>query len=248
MNFLFGKDKEQEIGLKLTEMGITPLLIPGENDNGIVNSFVTPDNERTLQTYFGASMEFRQGRIVSQHFNDTSHVHLEGYLAYFDGVLERSLKLAEKYSASVSLDLSAVSLVEQFSEKLKNCVKNVDVVFGNLQEMQKLTGLENVSDIIKTFDSSQIVVITNGNKTGCIKPKGGFETIKFEAPQIDNPIDTTGAGDFFTGGFLAGLMTKKNIQTCISMAKLAASFVIQQEGAELPESKWSELTEQEEMI
>lgn len=239
-----GKDKKEELHQRLTRIGIHSLLIEGKDDNGIVNSFVTPDRERTLQTFCGASFELSSRHIMPEYFKNVSHVHLEGYLAYFEEVLETSIQRAQENNATISLDLSSVAVINDYREKFTNCIKKVDIISGNLQEMQAFTNHLDVPEILNSFAHTQMVVITNGAQKGYIKLPKEAQVITFEVPQIENPLDTTGAGDFFSGGLLAGILAKKDIQTSILIAKLAAFFVLQQQGADLPESEWKNLKTQ----
>lgn len=241
---MVGKDQKQEIEKELLSFGVEPLLNEGDNDNGIVNCFVTPDAQRTMQTFLGASLEFSEKHVTSEAFKNVAHVHLEGYLAYFNGVLEKSIKLAKENGAAVSLDLSSVDVITQCRDQIKKCADEVDIIFGNILEMKVFTGCKDVSEIIKKFHSRQIVVITDGSRGGWVKAAGKEDASKFDALKVDHVVDTTGAGDFFIAGFLAEFLDKKDVQTCIKAANLAASFVIQHDGTDLPQQEWDKLKKQ----
>lgn len=240
---MVGKDKKEEIEEKLKALGVESFLFEGKEDNGIVNCFVTPDSERTMQAYFGASMELTKEHILPEHFENVSHVHLEGYLAYFKDVLEVSTKTALEKGATISLDLSSIDVIANCSDQLKECAAKANIVFGNIEEMKKLTGCIEVESIFESFKKEQIVVITNGSQGGWFKGKDTQQINNFEATLVNNTLDTTGAGDFFIAGFLAGFLGKKDINVSIKIASLAASYVIQQDGTELSEQKWQELKE-----
>lgn len=224
-----GKDSKREIEENLKKFDVMPILIEGTQDNGIVNCFVTEDSQRTMQTFFGASLEFSEKYILPDHFKNISHVHLEGYLAYFGEVLEKSIKLAKEKEkgATISLDLSSIEVIVLFKDQIKRCAAEVDLIFGNIQEMEEFTGCKDVSEMIKKFDSRKIVVITDGSHGAWVKAEDKDEALKFDALTIDNIVDTTGVGDFFSAGFLVGWLGKKDIQTCIKIANLCASSVIQ---------------------
>lgn len=240
---MVGKDRADELKERFENLGITPLLTKGTSDNGIVNCFVTPDSERTMQTYFGASFEFSPDYLLSQHFK-VSHVHLEGYLAYFKGVLEKSVHLAKEQGATLSLDLSSIDVITKFNAEMKACAAKVDVIFGNFQEMAAFTGYHDPAEMMKHFDSKQFVVITDGSRGGWIKSKNELTALKFDAEPVEKVVDTTGAGDCFTAGILAGLLAKKDIQTTLKIATLVASLVIQQDGTELSQGRWDALKAQ----
>lgn len=240
---MVGKDKKQAIEKKLTDLHVKSLLVEGEADNGIVNCFVTPDSERTMQAFFGVSMELSEKHILSQHFENVSHVHLEGYLAYFENVLEFSTKHAQENRATISLDLSSIDVIANCSGRLKECAAKANIIFGNFEEMKKFTDCTEIESIFKYFKKEHIVVVTNGSQGGWFKAKGTDQINHFEAIETNNILDTTGAGDFFIAGFLAGFLGKEDISLSIKIANLAASYVIQQDGTELRSQKWQELKE-----
>lgn len=243
-----GKDKKHEIEEKLKGVGVESHLVEGKSDNGIVNCFVTPDCERTMQAYFGASMELSKEHILPEHFKDVSHVHLEGYLAYFKDVLETSTKAAKENGSTISLDLSSIDVIDHCSDQLKQCAAAVDMVFGNFDEMKKLTSTDEAKSIFEFFQKEQIVVITNGSKGGWYKAKDEDEFMTFEAVKTDEVLDTTGAGDFFIAGFLGSFLATKDIQLSIKVANLAASYIIQQDGTDLSGQKWEELKKNIEIL
>lgn len=238
---MVGKDKKDEIEAKLKANGVQSLLVEGKEDNGVVNCFVTPDAQRTMQTFFGASLELTNERILPQHFVDLAHVHLEGYLGYFNGVLESCTKTAQEKGATVSLDLSSVDVIANCGEQLSKCASKVDIIFGNIEEMKKFTGQTEVEQMFASFKKEQIVVITNGSQGGWFKEKDTSLITPFKATATDSVVDTTGAGDFFIAGFLAEYLGKKSIHQAINSATIAASYVIQLDGTELPPNKLKEL-------
>lgn len=240
---MVGKDKKEEIEKKLKDLGVESFLAEGNECNGIVNCFVTPDSERTMQTFFGSSMELTKEHILPEHFENVSHVHLEGYLAYFKDILEFSTQIAQEKGATTSLDLSSINVIAKCSDQLKKCAAKVDIIFGNFGEMKEFTGNTEIENIFRNFKKEQIVVITNGSEGGWFKAKDTDQIVPFKAITIDNAFDTTGAGDFFIAGFLAGFLDKKDIRLGIRIATLAASYVIQQDGTELPKQRWKELKE-----
>lgn len=246
---LHGKIGQGEVGdwikERLSAIGVHALLSETETPTGTINCYITPDAERTLYGYFGASSELTEGDLerMKEKFSIPKHVHAEGYLAYFGDVLKKSLALAKEQRKTTSLDLGDRNVVKDFSAKFAECTKKVDLLFGNISEMRELTGKEEISEIMSTFSPSQTVVITEG-KHGCwVKERGREAIVHFEARSV-NPVDvasTTGAGDFFAGGFLHGFVQNQPIGICAKLGHLAASYVIQEVPADLPEEKWAEL-------
>lgn len=245
---MVGKDKKQEIAKKLKDFGVESLLVEGKEDNGIVNCFVTPDSESTMQAFFGTSMELSKEHILSRHFEKVSHVHLEGYAAYFKDVLESSIQVAKENGATISLDLSSIDVIANCRDQLIESAKKVDIIFGNLEEMKKFSGCTEIKGIFEDFRKEQVVVVTNGDQGGWYKAKDTNQIFKYDAVATNNVLDTTGAGDFFTAGFLAGFLVKKDIHLGIKVGSLAASYIIQHDGTDLPQQKWKELKENIEIL
>lgn len=245
---LFGKvgsdQAGRDIALRLQQMGVHVLLSHGNGNTGTVNCFITPDHERTMHGYFGASSEFTHEDINPGAFDAKHHVHLDGYSVYYQGVLLKSIEYAMQKQATVSLDLSDKNLVENPGLKaiLMEAIKNVGIIFGNVLEMCALTGKENGEEAASSsiFESRQVVVITNGDG-GCWVKAQNSKVEYFTHEAVEGVVDTTGAGDYFIAGFLDGTYKSLPVVERVRRGHLLASFVIQQVGTDLPEEKWDQL-------
>jgi len=239
-----GKIGSDEIGknieARLKEIGVTSWLSKELSSSGIVNCFVTPDAQRTMHASLGISEKSCESDCVL-NLPKYDHIHIEGYAAYFEDTLENSIAFAKKRGASISLDLASCNVVEQFKSKFEGCLSEADYLFSNVEEMQILKGHNSVSEAMMDFDSHQTIVVTNGSNGCWVKNRGESEAIHYNAREVRNVKDTTGAGDFFAAGFIHGSLRHKDVSECVMMGNLAASFVIQEEGADLPEEKWCAL-------
>jgi sugar/nucleoside kinase (ribokinase family) len=240
-----GKIGDDELGndiqRSLSRMGITPLLGRGKDKTGVVNCFTYGKGERTMQAYPGATKEFSPDEILPEDFQDKDHLHLEGYHVLIDGILKRSVQLAKEHGLTISLDLASKNMVELFKPQFLETVPHVDCLFGNTEEMQTLTGIEQFSEAADSFKLEQLVVATQGAEGCFVKHGNEKDVVHYDALQVDTVVDTTGAGDFFAGGFLHGWLAKREILPCVLMGNEAAGAVITQPGAELPEDKWAAL-------
>lgn len=250
-----GKDRKDEIEARLKQIGIGSLLSLGKADAGFVNCFVT-DGDRTMQAYLGASAELSHEDLLPDHFKNFSHVHLEGYLAYFDQVLDKGIQLACDNYTTISLSLSSMDTAKAYKLKFLDCARRVDYLFGNFLEMKALmdeqeiskmkdlTDEQAISSIISKIDAPFTTIVITDGANGCwVKPSHSTTAKKYDAIPIDKDRikDTTGAGDFFLAGFLHGRTLNKNYNTCVKIANLAASYVIQQKGTDLPNEQWKNL-------
>lgn len=234
---LIGKIGSDEVGANLSMLlqltGINTFLAESSKETGVVNCFLTPDHIRTMHFYSGASADLSEEDILKakEAFFEGTHVHIEGYLAYCKDSLVSSVRLAKKAKATVSLDLSSDVITgdKNLREKLILCLAEVDFVFGNLQEVLKLTGAENAEGALASplFNERQLIVITNGGD-GCFV-KGQ----RINLSPVDDIVDTTGAGDYFIAGFLNSYYKQKSLEDCVQNGHLMASQIIKELGTNL---------------
>lgn len=237
-----GKDDLGQILLeKLEKVGIKPLLSLGNKGTGVVNCFVTPDCQRTMQAYLGSAAEFSEDNVDSSIFDHVKHLHLEGYGAYYGNALEKCIAFAKERKATISLDLASPNAIQLFKPLLKRCIADADIIFGNAQEMMALCHTDTPQAALAQFAVHQTVVATVGEHGCWVKASGEKAAQHFDALKVSGVIDTTGAGDYFDGGFLHGMLMKKGIPECVSIGNLAASYVIRELGADLTDAHWKEL-------
>lgn len=215
-------------------------LTQGKKPTGTVNCFIH-GKQRTFHAYWGVSTEFSEKDVKPEAFEHATHVLFEGYTAYFGKALEEGIALAKERKATISLDLGSADIVKNFKPRLNECIPQVDVLFGNADEMKALTGIESLKEAAELFHPSQIIVATDGESGGWVKDKGHSNAVHYDATKVPEVKDTTAAGDYFNAGFVNGMLSEKPILKCVEMGKLAASFAIQHMGADLPKDKWAEL-------
>jgi len=237
---------DDDIGItlrsRLQEAGVIPLMTIGRQATGVVNCLITPDTQRTMQCYLGAASEMADKKLVQAHFEGIIHLHIEGYCAYYGDVLEESLSLAKVQGAKFSLDLAGSGIVQKYRERLNACIPAIDMIFGNAHEMEALCGTSSLKDAIETFSAEQTIVATEGARGCWVKGVGETIASHYDALNIADVVDTTGAGDYFDAGFLHGTLLGKETADCVAMGNAAASMVIRQLGADLPVGKWKELS------
>ena len=102
----------------LRKQNVEPVLLRSDLPTGRVLSIITPDAQRTMFTYLGASAETRPEEIAVNFFKDAAVVHVEGYLLFNPDLIKASLSAAKKAGAKVSLDLASFSVVEESKELL----------------------------------------------------------------------------------------------------------------------------------
>ena len=150
------------------------------------------------------------------------------------------MHLAKEAGLIVCLDMASYNIVsaeKAFFTQLIN--KYVDVVFANEQEAEAFTGLK-ASEAINEIAKLCSIAIVKERKEGTHIRKG-TEYIHVNAPDVEEVIDTTGAGDFFAAGFLYGLSMGQSLERCAQIGTLLAGEVIQVVGTELEATTWEKL-------
>lgn len=194
---------------------------------------VTPDAQRTMNTFLGASVELGPDDIDTDLIASAQVTYLEGYLFDRDQAKAAFIKAAEAAHAAghrVSLTLSDPFCVDRHRSDFLRLVENhVDILFANEEEIKSLFLQDNFEDAISALTKNvEIAAITRSEKGAVILNDG--KRFDIAAAPVSKVIDTTGAGDQFAAGFLYGFTEGKDMQTCGKLGALAAAEVIQQIG------------------
>jgi sugar/nucleoside kinase (ribokinase family) len=235
-----GSDDHALFYLKcLQDLDITPLLDRGELPTGQAICFVTPDGQRTMRAYVGSSHEVQEAPLDPTIFNKIKLFHVESYQLQNPSLLKKALEEASKNSAKISLDLSNAQIVKLYKDELLNIIpKYVDIVFASDVEAFELTHLspQEACDFLATF--CEAVVIIMGDKGSWVKSNN----IKLYTPAFPvEVVDTTGARELFSSGFLHGYLNNAPLQACVQLGSYIASKVVQHYGSDIPDYEWKEI-------
>ena len=194
---------------------------------------VTPDAERSMNTYLGASTQFNINCINEDLIINSKIIYIEGYL--FDQTdakkaIYHCCKLAKANNCRIALSLSDSFCVDRHREELCDLInKYVDIIFANETEIQSLYQSNLQESLKKIREVTETGAITLGSKGSIV-----FQNqVKNLVPAIivNDPVDTTGAGDIFASGFLFGLINKYSIEDCGKLGSKVASDIIKYIGA-----------------
>ena len=209
--------------------------------------FVTPDAQRTMNTYIGACSLLSPKDIDEELVKNSRITYLEGYCWEEQLAKESLIKAAEiahKADNKVSLTLSDPFCVERHRNEFKDLVKkHIDILFANEIEAKKLCQTENFDESIKEISEiTEIAAITRSEKGAEIC--NGKEVVKIEPKIFGEVKDTTGAGDLFAAGFLYGLSKNFSVLKSGNIASISAGEIISHFGAR-PEINLSDLIKKE---
>jgi sugar/nucleoside kinase (ribokinase family) len=194
---------------------------------------VTPDAQRTMCTFLGASVEFTDDDVDVETVEAAKIVYLEGYL--FDAEAARrafakAAALAHGSGRRIALTLSDSFVVERHRGGLKGFIENqVDLLFANEAELLTLYETADFDEACEQLlRHCALAAVTRSEKGSVVLSKG--ETLHIAAEAVEKVVDTTGAGDQYAAGFLFGLSQGRSLADCGRLASLAAAEVISHYG------------------
>jgi len=196
---------------------------------------VTPDAQRTMNTCPGASHELTPAALDSELIRSANITFLEGYLWGPErprAAMLEAAQIAHGAGRTVAFTLSESLCIGDRREGVLGMLraKTADILFGNDHEIRHLTGCEELPDCIAALsDDVGTIVITRGAE-GSLAFENG-ETVEINAAPVERVIDTTGAGDLFAAGFLAGRCRGRDLGASLAVGATAAAEVISHFGA-----------------
>ena len=197
--------------------------------------FVTPDAQRTMQTYLGACVELGPDDVSEKMIAGAGITYLEGYLWDKPAAKEafrKATKIAHEAQRKVALTLSDPFCVERHRAEFLALVENdVDILFANEAEIMSLYQTKAVDEGLAQVQrhKSKVVVVTRSEKGSVVCHNGNIQAVPAE--KVERVVDTTGAGDLFAAGFLHGLSQKMDLRDCARVGAIAAAEVISHIGA-----------------
>jgi len=196
---------------------------------------VTPDAQRTMNTFLGAAQLLDTSVIDHGAVADAGILYLEGYLWDPEApraAMEAAIADAKAAGRRVAFTLSDTFVVDRHGPdffKLADEGK-LDILFANAAELASITGEQDFeAGLAKLAPKVPLLVVTHG-ADGAVAVRGD-ERARVAAEPIDALVDTTGAGDLFAAGFLAGQARGLGLEACLKLGAIAAAEVIQHYGA-----------------
>ena len=237
-----GKDEIGEFFAKqMTETHVKPLMLKSNTPSGRVQALVTADGERTFATCLGAAAEMCADDIKPELFDGWDIFYVEGYLVANPTMLRKAIETAKAQGMTIAIDLASYNVVEESRDFLLELVNNyVDIVFANEKEAFALTGMEPEAALDYIAERCDIAVVKVGAKGAFVKRGNEIVTIP---PMKADVVDTTGAGDMWAAGFLAGLVKGENLQKCGMMGAIVAKNIIEVMGAKMDDERWGKIHE-----
>jgi len=231
-NDQFGNFFSDDIKKSKTIFNTPPTFEGAPTAHSII--LVTPDAQRTMCTYLGASVEFEPKDIDFTVIKESKYLYLEGYL--WDSELAKkafikAAQIAKQSKTKIILSLSDSFCVDRHRESFLELIyEYVDIVFCNKSEVLSLFKNDKLASCQEDLSSlCELVIVTLGRNGSLIVNKNNIE--KIESITKGKIIDTTGAGDIYAGGFIHGLIKNCSLKKCGEIASICAGQIITQLGS-----------------
>ena len=219
----------------------------GDPTTGRCLIFVTPDAQRTMNTFLGAS-QFLPAEALDLDMIAASEVlYLEGYLWDPEeprAAMRKAIETARAAGRKVAFTLSDPFVISRHGDDFRDLIAQgqIDILFANEAELAALTGIENFDEGISTLSAQVGVVVVTRGERGAVAIAPG-ERAEVAAEPIDRVVDTTGAGDLFAAGFLFGHVRGHAPAECLKLGAICAAEIISHFGAR-PEVDLARLVEE----
>ena len=237
-----GKVRDDQLGRifnhDMTSLGVDVRLPKALDGAPTARSHVliTPDGQRTMQTYLGACTELGLADITEETIGAPKAMLLEGYvwdIAEGPALARKAIDIAHRNGTTVALSLSDSFCVERHRDSFESFVRDgVDIVVADEDEVSALVqkyAFEDTLEALRDYDN--LFVVTRSAK-GSVVVRGD-ERIEQAAAGVENIVDTTGAGDAYCAGFLYGWANDLPLARCAEYGTYCATQVIQQLGARI---------------
>ena len=223
---------------ELSGMGLCSNLASGlkEGRTGQCMVFVTPDAERTMNTYLGITETFSVDEIDFDSLAQSELLYVEGYLVTSEtgrAAAIKALSFARENGVKTALTFSDPSMPTYFKNGLLEMLEGgkVDLLFCNREELLVFTGESEIEKALEAGTKfAKKIVMTNGADGAVFYENGNV--VSGRAPEV-KPIDTIGAGDLFAGAFLYSYELGHDVKTCLEFSCACASKVVTQYGSRL---------------
>ena len=248
-----GKVKDDQIGRlyvhDIRAAGVAFDTAPASDGpaSGCSYILVTPDGERTMNTYLGAAQNLTPADVDAVKIAASHIVYLEGYLwdpASAKEAFVKAATIAHGAGRQVALTLSDSFCVDRYRDEFLELMRKgtVDLVFANEAELHSLYQTADFETALKQLRADTKLSVVTRSEKGCVVASKE-SVVAVPASPIDKLVDTTGAGDLFAAGFLFGLVRNAGYENAGRLGALAAGEVIQHIGAR-PQVSLKELAQQ----
>lgn len=191
---------------------------------------VTPDGQRTMNTFLGASQYLPVAALDRQMIASAAILYLEGYLWDPEeprAAMQSAIRIAREAGRKVAFTLSDAFCIERHRDSFHALINNgeIDILFANEAEMHSLTQSDHFDESVAAVAAKVPLLVVTRGPNGALAVKDGVR-VEVNAEPVAKVVDTTGAGDLFAAGFLAGQAGGRSVKDSLTMGSICAAEVI----------------------
>lgn len=207
----------------------------GDPSTGRCLIFVTPDGQRTMNTFLGASQFLPAAALDLTMIRSAKVLYLEGYLWDPEeprAAMRKAIASIREVGGKVAFTLSDAFVINRHGDDFRALIEagEIDILFANEVELGALTGEDDFdAGIAKLADKVPVLVVTRSEKGAVAVVNGAITHVPAEP--IEHVVDTTGAGDLFAAGFLFGHVRGLEVAKCLKLGAVCAAEIISHMGA-----------------
>ena len=222
----------------MRSLGVDIRLQPAEEGSPTARCHVLIDQngQRTMQTYLGACTELSVSDVTADTVDSPGVILIEGYvwdIAEGPALADEAIRIARMNGSEVALSLSDSYCVQRHRDAFHDVVKDgVDIVLADEDEINELLQTDNFDDTTRRLAEYDNLFAMTRSEKGSVIMHGDQNVVQAATP-VEEIVDTTGAGDAYTAGFLFGYTQKKSLEECAKLGTFCATQVIQQVGARI---------------
>jgi len=207
---------------------------------------VTPDAQRTMNTFPGAAHRLSTDALDPRQIADAAILYLEAYLWRAEdprAAMRAAMKVAAEAGRQVAFTLSALDLIERHRDEFLGLIDAgmIDLLFANEEEIRALARMDDFDAAVAAIAPRVPTLVATRGAKGAVAISGG-EQVCVPAIWIEKVVDTTGAGDLFAAGFLVAQARQRSLQDSLRLGSMAAAEIISHYGAR-PEKDLKPLVE-----
>jgi len=197
--------------------------------------FVTPDGQRTMNTFLGASQFLPASALDREMIAAGAILYLEGYLWDPEeprGAMREAIDIARAAGRKVAFTLSDVFCISRHGGDFRRLMADglIDIMFANENEILALMEAEDFDDAVARASAQVPLLVVTRSEKGAIAVSNG-RTVAAPAEPIEKVVDTTGAGDLFAAGFLRGQAQGWDLERSLKLGAICAAEIISHVGA-----------------
>jgi sugar/nucleoside kinase (ribokinase family) len=197
--------------------------------------FVTPDGQRTMNTFLGASQFLPEAALDRDLIADAAILYLEGYLWDPEEprqAMRAAIEVSRKAGRKVAFTLSDVFCISRHGGDFRRLMADglIDIMFANQAEILALMETEDFDAAVSAAAAQVPMLVVTRSEHGAIAVSGG-KTVAVPAAPVERVVDTTGAGDLFAAGFLSGQANGRSVEQSLKLGALCAAEIISHVGA-----------------